>query len=241
MLDATVLPTTPALQPVPARRKRRVEPLEEYLPLVWKVARQVARRLPAHVDVAELVGAGTIGLVSAMERYDPALCDRFAGYAEIRIRGAILDQLREMDWMSRSARTKRKRLDSTCAQLQNNLGRSPDASEIAGAMGLSTDQVERMRRDVISADVQRGVDLESSAVADDDSMPGTSLEHRELRARLQVAIEALPPRHQELLGLYYVEQLKLREIGEIFGVTESRVCQIHSQVIARLRESILDA
>ena len=98
-----------------------------------------------------------------------------------------------------------------------------------------------MRRDVQSADVQRGVNLESNAVAGEESTPGQSLEQRELRARLQAAIEALPRRHQELLGLYYVEQLKLREIGDIFGVTESRACQIHSQVIARLRASVLDA
>ena len=240
MLDSTP-PTSLSPASVSGERRRRVDPLESYLPLVWKVARQVARRLPAHVEVAELIGAGTIGLVSAMERYEPALCDRFAGYAEIRIRGAILDQLREMDWMPRSARTKRKRLDSASAQLQHSLGRSPDTSEIARAMGLSTEQVERMRRDVQSADVQRGVNLESTAVAGEESTPGQSLEQRELRARLQAAIEALPRRHQELLGLYYVEQLKLREIGDIFGVTESRVCQIHSQVIARLRASVLDA
>ena len=240
MLDSTP-PTSLSPASVSGERRRRVDPLESYLPLVWKVARQVARRLPAHVEVAELIGAGTIGLVSAMERYEPALCDRFAGYAEIRIRGAILDQLREMDWMPRSARTKRKRLDSASAQLQHSLGRSPDTSEIARAMGLSTEQVERMRRDVQSADVQRGVNLESNAVAGEESTPGQSLEQRELRARLQAAIEALPRRHQELLGLYYVEQLKLREIGDIFGVTESRVCQIHSQVIARLRASVLDA
>ena len=240
MLDSTP-PTSLSPASVSGERRRRVDPLEPYLPLVWKVARQVARRLPAHVEVAELIGAGTIGLVSAMERYEPALCDRFAGYAEIRIRGAILDQLREMDWMPRSARTKRKRLDSASAQLQHSLGRSPDTSEIARAMGLSTEQVERMRRDVQSADVQRGVNLESNAVAGEESTPGQSLEQRELRARLQAAIEALPRRHQELLGLYYVEQLKLREIGDIFGVTESRACQIHSQVIARLRASVLDA
>ena len=240
MLDSTP-PTSLSPASVSGERRRRVDPLESYLPLVWKVARQVARRLPAHVEVAELIGAGTIGLVSAMERYEPALCDRFAGYAEIRIRGAILDQLREMDWMPRSARTKRKRLDSVNAQLQHSLGRTPDTSEVAGAMGLSPEQVERMRRDVQSADVQRGVDLESNAVAGEESTPGQSLEQRELRARLQAAIEALPRRHQELLGLYYVEQLKLREIGDIFGVTESRVCQIHSQVIARLRASVLDA
>ena len=240
MLDSTP-PTSLSPASVSGERRRRVDPLESYLPLVWKVARQVARRLPAHVEVAELIGAGTIGLVSAMERYEPALCDRFAGYAEIRIRGAILDQLREMDWMPRSARTKRKRLDSASAQLQHSLGRSPDTSEIASAMGLSAEQVERMRRDVQSADVQRGVNLESNAVAGEESTPGQSLEQRELRARLQAAIEALPRRHQELLGLYYVEQLKLREIGDIFGVTESRACQIHSQVIARLRASVLDA
>jgi RNA polymerase sigma factor for flagellar operon FliA len=231
--------TAPASCSTPAPRRRQKEALEEYLPLVWKVARQIARRIPAHIDANELIGAGTLGLCSALERYDASRCDRFAGYAEIRIRGAILDQLREMDSMPRWARTKRKRLEAATTHLHNTLGRAPDPSELAGALGMTPVQMDRMRVDIDRADVRGGVDL-------DDCMstvqgPEVALERRESRARLVAAIDKLSPRQQQLLSLYYGDHLKLRELGEIFGVTESRVCQIHSQVVAQLRHAVLDA
>jgi RNA polymerase sigma factor for flagellar operon FliA len=212
--------------------------MEEYLPLVWKVARQVARRIPAHIDVNELVGAGTLGLCAALERYDASRCDRFAVYAEIRIRGAILDQLREMDSMPRWARTKRKRMDAETNRLQNALGRVPDSTELASALGMTPVQMDRMRVDVDCADVRGGVELDDCTSSVQN--PEVALERRELRDRLAAAIEKLSPRQQQLLNLYYVHHLKLRELGEIFGVTESRVCQLHAQVVAHLRDAILD-
>jgi RNA polymerase sigma factor for flagellar operon FliA len=212
--------------------------MEEYLPHVWKVARQVARRIPAHIDVNELVGAGTLGLCAALERYDASRCDRFAVYAEIRIRGAILDQLREMDSMPRWARTKRKRMDAETNRLQNALGRVPDSTELASALGMTPVQMDRMRVDVDCADVRGGVELDDCTSSVQN--PEVALERRELRDRLAAAIEKLSPRQQQLLNLYYVHHLKLRELGEIFGVTESRVCQLHAQVVAHLRDAILD-
>lgn len=212
--------------------------MEEHLPLVWKVARQVARRIPAHIDVNELVGAGTLGLAAALERYDASRCDRFAGYAEIRIRGAILDQLREMDSMPRWARTKRKRIDAETNRLQNALGRVPDSSELASALGMTPVQMDQMRVDVDRADVRVGVEFDDCTSSVQG--PEVALERRELRTRLAAAIEKLSPRQQQLLGLYYVDRLKLRELGEIFGVTESRVCQLHAQVVAHLRAAVLD-
>ena len=232
MIEATATPatlSTPKLNPASAG---------EHLPLVWRVARQIARRLPANVDVAELVGAGTVGLIDAMNRYEVQRCDRFEGYAEIRIRGAILDQLREMDWMPRSARTKRKRLDATQAQLHNKLGRAPDADEVAKALGTTLAGVDRMRRDVQQADLVRNVDADG--VVDGGVGPLGVLESRALRARLVVAIGALPVRHQQILSLYYVDDLKLREIGALLSVTESRVCQVVRDIVVRLRAAIID-
>jgi len=233
---------TSAPLPLPAiPGRRRPHAVEEHLPLVWRVARQIARRLPSHIEAAELVGAGTIGLVDALDRYEPALCDRFTAYAEIRIRGAILDQLREMDWMPRSARAKRKRIDSEQHRLQNRLGRAPDTTELAEGLGMTMAAVHRMRHDISCADMQRGVELDEAMVASTDApVPGSGLEQRELRARLANAIAELPLKHQQILSMYYVDQLKLREIGELFKVTESRICQVHREMIERLRPAILD-
>jgi len=230
-MNSTTLPTT----------ARSHAAMNAHLPLVWKVARQVARRLPSSVDVAELVGAGTIGLMDAMDRYEVQRCDRFSAYAEIRIRGAILDQLREMDWMPRAARNKRKRLEATQTSLQHKLGRAPDVSEIATALDTTIDGIEKMRSDVHAAELAKDVDVDNGDVAiDRRASPLESLADREQRARLTVAIIALPERHQQILSLYYVEDLKLREIGELLGVTESRICQVLKDVVVRLRTAVID-
>lgn len=228
----------PAAKSAAAARNAEVA---AHLPLVWKVARQVARRLPASIDVAELVGAGTVGLIDALDRYEVARCDRFAGYAEIRIRGAILDQLREMDWMPRSARNKAKRLSATSSALSQKLGRAPDASEIGEALGVDAAAVEKMRRDVLSAERAKDVDVDAGDVAVSAvASPFERIADREQGARLAAAIAALPERHQQVLSLYYVEDLKLREIGDLLGVTESRVCQVLKDVVARLRTAVID-
>jgi len=227
-------------QPAPRLRRASVGVVESYLPLVWKVARQVASRLPSSVEVEELVGAGTVGLVDAMSRYDESRCDRFEAYAEIRVRGAILDQLREMDWVPRSARAKARRLDDEGRRLQQALGRAPDASELAEALGTTSASVERMRRDVDSAGVVRGQSLDEHA-GSREAEPEFLFEQRELRGRLTEALVQLSTRQRHLLDLYYVRQLKLREIGDTLGVSESRVCQLLKEIVARMRLSLLDA
>jgi RNA polymerase sigma factor for flagellar operon FliA len=239
-MNSAIATTTSTQTPAQLARARQAA-LSAQLPLVWKVARQIARRLPSSVDVAELVGAGTIGLMDAMERYEVQRCDRFGAYAEIRIRGAILDQLREMDWMPRAARTKRKRLESTASTLQHKLGRAPDASELAEALGTSVEGMEKMRRDVHAAERAKDVDVESGDVAvDGKASPLDNIADREQRVRLTAAIAALPERHQQVLSLYYIKDLKLREVGDLLGVTESRVCQVLKDVVARLRTAVID-
>ncbi len=210
-----------------------------WLPLVWKVARSVARRLPSHIEVDELVGAGTIGLMDALTRYDASRCDRFAGYAEIRIRGAILDQLREADWMPRTARRAARRLDETTARVGHRLGAVPAAADVAEELGVSVADYERLRRVVHQASVVHDVDLDLQAGASVDAV--NTLVVREQRDRLAAAIGALPERQQQLLSLYYVEGLKLKEIGVIVGVTESRVCQILRSIVSTLRTVVVDA
>jgi len=209
-----------------------------WLPLVWKVARTVARRLPSHIEVEELIGAGTMGLIDALGRYDAARCDRFAGYAEIRIRGAILDQLREMDWMPRTARRAARRLDETTARVGHQLGATPAAADVADALGVSVADYERMRRVVHQASVVHDVDLDQA----EDGRKGaeSAVIDREQLDRVAAAIAELPARQQQLLSLYYVEGLKLKEIGSIVGVTESRVCQLLRGVVATLRSVVTD-
>lgn len=215
--------------------------VEAHLPLVWRVARQMARRLPSTIEAEDLVGAGTLGLIGALSRYETGRCDRFSAYAEFRIRGAILDQLREMDWMPRSLRTKRKRMEAAKAKLVQTLGRAPDASELATALGTTSDTVERIRRDVEAADVVCTDAVNNDVIIDDGgATPGSVLEDRELRARLARALDLLPERQQQVVRMYYVDQMRLREIGALLHVTESRVCQILREAVSRLRSELVD-
>ena len=244
----TSVPAVPfaALVEVPFASGRAAEAsasgdVEAHLPLVWRVARQMARRLPSTISAEDLVGAGTLGLIGALSRYESARCDRFSAYAEFRIRGAILDQLREMDWMPRSLRTKRKRLDAANARLVQTLGRAPDTCELANALGTTSDAVERIRRDVEAADVVCADAVNADVIVDDNgATPGSLLEDRELRARLARALDLLPERQQQVVRMYYVDQMRLREIGALLNVTESRVCQILREAVARLRAELTD-
>jgi RNA polymerase sigma factor for flagellar operon FliA len=211
---------------------------QAHLALVWRVARQVARRLPSSVGVEELVGAGTMGLMGALSRYEETRSGQFSSYAEIRIRGAILDQLREMDWMPRSVRSKRKQLDAVRLSLQQNLGRPPNLDEIADALGIAREAAEHLR--TLTEDIDL-IAFEADHEPPDEalfSQPGFLLEERELRRRVAGALAALPARFQEVVRLYYVEQKRQREIGEMLGVSESRVCQILREAVCRLRSDL---
>jgi len=221
---------------------RPVGPASDYVGLVRKVAYSMARRLPSRVDVRDLISSGTLGLLDAIAKYDPKQNDNFEAYAEIRVRGAILDELRGLDWVPRSVRQKSHALDETTRQLEGDLGRAPSDEEIAVSMELPIDAYHDMVSDVRSVTVLSLDDLVTAAggahVGPVSEPEDSALEHlcrRSSANALSAALEQLAERDRLVLTLYYLEGLKLKEIGEILGVTESRVCQIHGQAITRLK------
>jgi len=241
-LSSPVSRPTLSLVPNEARRARPVGKASDYVGLVRKVAYSMARRLPSRVDVRDLINSGTIGLLDAMTKYDPKQNDNFEAYAEIRIRGAILDELRSLDWVPRSVRQKSHALDKTTRNLEGTLGRAPSEEEVAGSMELSMGAYHSMVRDVRSTTMLSLEDLLGSAngvsvgpVTEGEDDPLEHMCRRATTQELALSLDRLAERDRLVLTLYYLEELKLKKIGEILGVTESRVCQIHGQAIAKLK------
>lgn len=224
-----VAPVAPVLSLAnpPARRA------DDYVSLVRKVAHGMVRRMPTHVDVADLISAGTIGLMDALAKYDPSRNDNFEAYAELRIRGAIFDELRHLDWVPRSVRTKSRSLNETTRALETELGRPAALEEIAAAMNLSIEALHELRDDATARGMSSLDDLMSTvgeahlgaAVQDDEDTLGRLCQH-ETTVALARAVETLPERERQIIALYYLEGLKQKEIGALLGVTESRVCQL---------------
>ncbi len=217
-----------------------------YAPLVKFVAGRVGAGLPSSVDPADLVSYGIFGLIDAIEKFQLDRGVRFETYAAPRIRGAILDELRSIDWVPRSLRAKARTIERAESDLEGRLGRTPTDDELADAAGMTTDQLNDALTQVSSAmimaldDVLVGAGRDepmrlSDSLASPDHGPGYDLERREVRRLLGEAILTLPERHRLVLGLYYVEGLTLAEIGRVLGVTESRVCQIHTRAVLQLR------
>jgi len=215
-----------------------------YLEFVRRIATRMARNLPAHVSLDDLVGAGTLGLLDAMDRYDPSKSDRFETFAEFRVKGAILDELRRYDLMARNARLTAKRLARKTQELTAKLGRPPVDTEVAAALEMS---VEDYRKLVDRIGSVRVLSLDDLQRADDGSTdrsaelsaktldPDEAAGIRELHGRLRTAIAGLPERQQMILDMYYQREMTLKEIGLHVGVTESRVCQIMGEATGRLR------
>jgi RNA polymerase sigma factor for flagellar operon FliA len=217
--------------------------LTEHMPLVKRLAHQMRAKLPASVEVDDLVQAGMIGLLDAINRYEENHGAQFETYAVLRIRGAMLDELRSNDWMPRSTRQNMRKVEQAMAALQQQLGRPPSESEIAKSMKLSLADYQDMLGDsgghqlVYYEDFhdEDGNDswLDRYAVDDDD--PLRALMETDFRQAVIDAIDNLPPREKLLMGLYYEEELNLKEIGAVMGVSESRVSQLHSQAVGRMR------
>lgn len=216
-----------------------------HVDLVRSLANQLSRRVPAHVEKSELVSVGVLGLIDAAQRYQPNLGVPFDAFARRRIHGAMLDSLRRLDHVPRSVRRLKRDVDSTLNVLRQQLGREPDESQIAAALGVSEAKYEAMLDELRWADLavteaarnRMPEDLLSVAL-DAESAPDACLERRELRACLVHALGELPERERQILALSYQEELTLAEIGKVIGVGESRVSQLRAQAICRLRSRL---
>ena len=218
-----------------------------YAPLVKFVAGRLGATLPAHVDEQDLASYGLLGLIGAIERFDPDREIKFETYAISRIKGAIIDELRSLDWVPRSVRSRARQIERSIAELEAKLGRAPTDEEIAGKLGVSPEELDDdlfqiSRTSIAALDELWTVSAAGDQVSLIDTIEDTSgpsptaaLDETELREAMADAIAGLPEREKIVITLYYYEELTLREIGEVLGVTESRVSQLHTKAVLRLK------
>jgi RNA polymerase sigma factor for flagellar operon FliA len=227
-----------------ASQARRNELAIRHHGLVERVVRRMGRRLPSHIDRDDLIAAGMIGLLEAADRFDPARGEKFESFAEFRIRGAILDDLRERDSMSRDMRRVYRALNEATNDLTAQLGRSPEEAELAAHLGLSVDEIRERRTNLSGASVVSFDDVSPTFLerrADDSALdPCGATARREVFEQLAAKIDVLPEKMRTVLSLYYCEDLNLKEIGAVLGVTESRACQLHREATRRLRHLLGD-
>jgi RNA polymerase sigma factor for flagellar operon FliA len=218
--------------------------LHQYSPLVRRLAHQMIAKLPANVEIDDLIQVGMIGLTDALSRFDAGQGVQFETFATQRIRGAMLDELRGADWLSRGTRKQQRDIESAVHRLEQRLGRAPAESEIAKEMGMTLPAYQEMLGKVrgtqlIYLEDMSGDDGDSDYldrhVADEGNDPLSLMEDHRMREALVEAIKNLPEREQYVMSMYYEQDMNLKEIAAVLGVTESRVCQLHSQSIARLR------
>ena len=215
--------------------------LQSHAPLVARIAHHLKGRLPETVEVEDLIQAGMIGLLEASQNYRPGQGAEFATFAGIRIRGAMLDEVRRNDWTPRSVYRKSRELSQAIREIEAHKGCEALPAEIAAKLGISLQEYHRLLQDVRNARVISVEDLGFEDESGLEHLPagaaggGEVLQSMELREELTAAIASLPEREALVLSLYYEEELNLREIGEVLGVSESRVCQLHSQAVGRLR------
>jgi len=233
--------------PLPETERERF--ILEYTPLVRRIAHRIAVRLPPHLDIEDLINSGILGLIDAFQKFDPGRKVTFRTYAEFRIRGAILDELRSRDWLPRSVREKANRLEKISSDLEAGLGRPATEEELAEGMGLELESFQRLLQRIGPISFLHLEDCPGLSEVSEDSVadllldpsahdPLAQLELAELKHILAQEIERLPEREKLMLSMYYLEELTLKEIGEVMEVTESRVCQLHSQAVLRLRGRI---
>ena len=223
----------------------RNDMIKQYQPLVRRLAHHMMAKLPANVQVDDLIQVGLIGLSEALTRYEAAQGVQFETFATQRIRGAMLDELRGNDWMSRGSRKSQKEIEQSLRRLEHKLGRTPLESEIAADLDLSLADYQallgkvRGTQLVYLEDMARGDEDQDSFldrhVGDSEADPMNMLSDQRMRQALIAAIKNLPEREQFIMSMYYEQDMNLKEIAAVLDVTESRICQLHSQSIARLR------
>ena len=222
-----------------------------YSPLVKYVAGRMASGLPAHVEEADLISYGLVGLISAIERFDLARDIKFETYAITRIKGAIIDELRSIDWVPRSVRARAREIERINSKLEHELQRAPTDEEMASALGISVGEFQDTLLQISNSSVAALDELWTVSDASGDQVslldtlqdpgapdPAYILDATELKDRIADSIARLPEREKLVIALYYYENLTLREIGEVLGVTESRVSQLHTKAVLRLRSRL---
>jgi len=233
--------------PVLTGEQERV--LLEHLPIVRFLARRIHERLPQHVDIEDLVSAGVVGLMDAFSKFDPAKKVQFRSYAQFRIRGAILDSLRTLDWSPRELRRKGRAVEEAIRVLTARMGYAPDEAEVAAEMGLNLEEYQQLLGDLKGLEIgtlhmERNEDSGEEELA---YIPGRPEEdplfcclRGELEERLAEAIQNLPDRERLVMSLYYYEEMTMHEIGLALGVVESRVSQVHASAVVHLRSALKD-
>ena len=218
--------------------------LKQYRPLVRRLAHQMIAKLPANVELDDLIQVGMIGLTDALSRFDAAQGVQFETFATQRIRGAMLDELRGNDWMSRGSRRQQREIETAVHRLEQKLGRAPVESEIAAEMGLALTEYQELLGKVRGTQLVYLEDMSGDEgdndyldrhVGDETANPLAQLQDQRMREALVAAIKSLPEREQYVMSMYYEHDMNLKEIAAVLKVTESRVCQLHSQCVARLR------
>jgi RNA polymerase sigma factor FliA len=222
-----------------------------YSPLVKYVAGRMASGLPSHVEEADLISYGLLGLIGAIERFDPDREIKFETFAVSRIKGAIIDELRSLDWVPRSVRSKARDVERAHQKLENRLQRAPSDEEMSDELGISVEDFHSVLLEIANSSVLALDDLWTIADPDGGQVslldtihdpnavdPEREMDAAELKDRLADAIESLPERERLVVALYYYENLTLREIGEVLGVTESRVSQLHTKAVLGLRSNL---
>jgi RNA polymerase sigma factor for flagellar operon FliA len=223
----------------------------EHTALIRYIVNRIAVRLPSHIDLDDLHNTGVIGLMDAIEKYDPDKNCKFKTYAEFRIKGAILDQLRSLDWVPRSVRQKSRRLERAYGEVEQRLGRSASEEEVADSLGIQLDKFHELLNQVrgismVNLEEIRGGGHDSDRtgtyadVVEDVTAenPFSTLKLHETKQIVADTIGTLPEKERLVISLYYYEDLNMKEIGNILGITESRVCQIHTKSVLRLRSKL---